>query len=203
MSFSLDKQLSGINRAQNLQMYWVYQLPLGKGHNVLNHGAAAWILGNWEITGIISRFSGLPFTIGTASSLNASNQGSSASQVLPSVQILGGHDANDPYFNGAAFVNPPTGVLGTTGRDLLIGPGLFQMNASVSRVFLLKGEKLKFQLVGEAFNLTNTVVFSNPNTTCCWLTNASTGAVNYNNFAVITGTQSTPRYLQVGGYLRF
>ncbi len=203
LSFSLDKQLSGINRAQNLQMYWVYQLPFGKGHNVLNHGAAAWILGNWEITGIISRFSGLPFTIGTASSLNASNQGSSASQVLPNVQILGGHDANDPYFNGAAFVNPPTGVLGTTGRDLLIGPGLFQMNASVSRVFLLKGEKLKFQLVGEAFNLTNTVVFSNPNATCCYVTNASTGAVNYNNFAVITGTQSTPRYLQVGGYLRF
>ena len=63
--------------------------------------------------------------------------------------------------------------------------------------------KIKFQLVGEAYNLTNTVVFSNPNATCCYVTNATTGAVNYNNFAVITGTQSSPRYLQVGGYLRF
>ncbi|HUK17466.1 MAG TPA: hypothetical protein VLW65_13670, partial [Bryobacteraceae bacterium] len=87
--------------------------------------------------------------------------------------------------------------------NLLVGPGLFQMNASVSRIFPFKEGKIKFQLVGEAFNLTNTVVFSNPNATCCYVTNASTGAVNYNNFAVITGTQSTPRYLQVGGYLRF
>jgi hypothetical protein len=203
LSFSLDKQLSGINRQQTLQLYYVYHLPFGKGHNLVNHGPAAWIVGDWEITGIISRFSGLPFTIGTASSLNASQQGSSASQAISNVQIMGGHDANDPYFNGNAFVNPPTGVLGTTGRNLLIGPGTFQMNASVSRIFPFKEGKIKFQLTGEAFNLTNTVVFSNPNATCCWVTNATTGAVNYNNFGVITATQSTPRYLQVGGYLRF
>ena len=202
LSFSLDKQLSGLNRQQTLQLYYVYQLPFGKGHNLLNHGVVGWIVGDWEITGILSRFSGLPFTIGTASSLDASNQGSSATQALANVQILGGHDANDPYFNGNAFVNPPTGVLGTTGRDLLIGPGLFQLNASVSRIFPIK-ERLKFQLTGEAFNITNTVVFSNPNATCCYVTNATTGAVNYNNFAVITGTQSTPRYLEVSGYLRF
>jgi len=47
------------------------------------------------------------------------------------------------------------------------------------------------------------VVFANPGGNCCWLTNATTGALTYNNFAVITGTQSTPRYLEVGGYLRF
>ncbi len=118
------------------------------------------------------------------------------------VKILGGHDANDPYFDGSAFINPPSGVLGTTGRDLLIGPGYFQMNASVTRTFPIKEEKLKFQLVGEAYNLTNTVVFANPGGSCCWITNAN-GTTNYNGFAVISGTQSTPRYLEVGGYLRF
>jgi hypothetical protein len=35
------------------------------------------------------------------------------------------------------------------------------------------------------------------------VTNATTGAVNYNGFAVITGASSTQRYLQLGGYLRF
>jgi len=77
------------------------------------------------------------------------------------------------------------------------------MNASITRTFAFKEDKVKFQLVGEAYNLTNTVVFSNPNATCCWLTNATTGAINYNNFAVISGAASTPRYLVVGGYLRF
>ena len=119
------------------------------------------------------------------------------------MKILGGHDATDPYFDGSAFINPPTGVLGTTGRDLLIGPGFFQLNASIRRTFDLKGEKIKFQLVGEAYNLTNTVVFFNPSGNCCWVTNATSGAINCNNFSVITGTQSTPRYLEVGGYLRF
>jgi hypothetical protein len=39
-------------------------------------------------------------------------------------------------------------------------------------------QQLIGELRGEAYNLTNTVVFSNPNTTCCWVTNASTGAIN-------------------------
>jgi hypothetical protein len=203
VSFALDKQLSGINRQQTLNIYWVYNLPFGKGHTMLTHGAGALIAGGWQISGILSRFSGLPFTVGTSSSVNAGGQGASATQINPAVQILGGHDANTPYFDGSAFVNPPTGVLGTTGRNLLIGPGYFQLNASIRRTFAFKSEKIKFELVGEAYNLTNTVVFSNPNATCCWVTNATTGAINYNNFAVITGTASTQRYIEVGGYLRF
>jgi hypothetical protein len=186
VSFNLDKRLSGISRAQTLSIYYVYNLPFGKGHTMLNSGPAAYILGGWQISGI-----------------NAGGQGASATQIDPVVKILGGHDQYHPYFDGSAFVNPPTGVLGTTGQDLLIGPGYFQLNASITKTFAFKSEKVKFQLVGEAYNLTNTVVFANPNTTCCWVTNTSTGAINYNNFAVITGTQSTPRYLEVGGYLRF
>jgi hypothetical protein len=202
-SFTLDKALSGINRAQTFTIAYVYQLPFGKGHRWATTGAPNWIIGGWQLSSIISRYSGLPFTVGTSSAINAGGQADSATQILSNVQILGGHDANDPYFNGAAFANPPNGVLGSSGRDLLVGPGYFQMNGSVSRTFLFKEGKLKFQLVGEAFNLTNTVVFSNPGGSCCWTTNAATGATNYNSFGIISAVQSTPRYLQVGGYLRF
>ena len=203
LSSNLDKQLSGINRTQTLAVYWVYDIPFGKGHNLLSSGVASWIAGGWQISGTLARYSGLPFSVGTSSNINAGGQGSSATQVNPAVRIYGGHDQYHPYFDGSAFVNPPTGVLGTTGRDILTGPGYFQLNASVMRTFSFKEGRIKFQLDGEAYNLTNTVVFSNPNTTCCWLTNATTGAINYNNFAVITGTQSSPRYLVVAGYLRF
>jgi len=85
----------------------------------------------------------------------------------------------------------------------VFGPRYFNLDQSLSRIFTFKEGKLTFQLRGDAFNLTNTPTFSNPNATCCWLTNATTGAVNYNNYAVITGTASSPRQLQVGGYLRF
>ena len=55
-------------------------------------------------------------------------------------------------------------MLGTTGHYLggVFGPGLFAWNASISRIFPFKEGKINFTLQGEAYNLTNTVVFSNP-----------------------------------------
>jgi hypothetical protein len=207
LSYSLNKAISGFDRTHTFNLSYVYELPFGKGHTMLNHGAAAWIAGGWQISSTLTRASGVPFTVNSANTntqLNAPGQGGdTANQINPTVAILGGHDPNTPYFDGSAFSSPGVGVLGTTGRNILRGPGMFAMNGSISRIFPFKEGKLKFQLVGEAFNATNTVIFANPNTTCCWVTNSSTGAVNLNGFAVITGTQSSPRYLQVGGYLRF
>ena len=202
LSSSLDKQRAGFDRTQMFQAFYVYQLPVGHGHKYVNHGVAAAIIGGWQLGGNLSRYSGLPFSVGTSAALNAPGQSNSANQVNPVVKILGGHDAKSPYFDGAAFANPANGVLGSTGRDILTGPGLFNLDANIARVFSFKEGKVTLQLRGEAFNLTNTVTFSNPNTTCCWLTK-SDGTTNYNNFAVITGTASTQRQLQVGGYLRF
>jgi hypothetical protein len=184
------------------QAFYVYQLPIGHGQKYLSHGWAAAVVGGWQLSGNLSRYSGLPFTIGTSASINAGGQGATANQINPVVRILGGHDANTPYFDGTAFANPAAGALGSTGRNILTGPGLFNLDQNISRVFSFKEGKVTLQLRGEAFNLTNTATFSNPNTTCCYLTK-SDGTTNYNNFAVITGTASTQRQLQVGGYLRF
>jgi hypothetical protein len=203
LSYSLNKSQAGFNRPHTFQFYYVYALPFGKGHTFLNHGIAAWIVGGWQLNGTLSRFSGLPFGVGTSSNLNAPGQSNAADQINANVAILGGHDPSHPYYDGSAFANPANGVLGSTGRNILRGPGLFSINQSINRTFAFKEGKLKFQLVGEAFNLTNTVVFANPGGSCCWVTNPTTGAVNYNGFAVIGNTVSSPRYLQVGGYLRF
>ncbi len=202
LSYSLNKQLAGFDRTHTFQLYYVYQLPFGKGHSLFNKGWTSWVVGGWQLSGTVSRYSGLPFAVGTSSNLNAPGQGNTANQINPAVAILGGHDVSTPYFDGSAFVNPPNGVLGSTGRNILRGPGFFSWNQNVSRIFTFKEGKIRFQLVGEAFNLTNTVVFNNPNTTCCWVPRAD-GTTSYNNFAVITGTASNPRQLQVGGYLRF
>jgi len=58
--------------------------------------------------------------------------------------------------------------------------------------------------LGEAFNLTNTPSFSNPATTWAAPTLNADGSVrSYNNYSVITGTNSSARQLQVGAVLRF
>jgi hypothetical protein len=202
LSYTLNKQLAGFDRTHTFQLYYVYQLPFGRGHMLFSHGWSSWVIGGWQISGTLSRYSGLPFTVGTNSQLNAGGQGGTATQVNPTVKISGLHDGNSPYFDGTAFVNPPNGVLGSTGRDILRGPGFFSINQNISRIFTFK-EKLKFQLVGEAFNLTNTPSFSNPNATCCYTFNADGSVRGLNGFTTITGTYSSPRLLQVGGYLRF
>ena len=203
LSYALNKVRAGFDRRQTFQFYYVYMLPFGKGHRWANHGIGNWLVGGWQVNGNLSRFSGLPFSVGTSSNLNAPGQANQATQINPTVQVFGGHDPNHPYYDASAFANPPNGTLGSTGRNILTGPGLFSLNGSVSRNFGFKENKLRLQIVGEAFNLTNTVVFSNPGGSCCWVTNAATGAINYNGFGVISGTASSPRYFQLGGYLRF
>jgi hypothetical protein len=204
VSYALNKQLAGFDRKHTFQLYHVYQLPFGKGQKFVNHGALAYVIGGFQIGGTLSRFSGLPFTIGSGSSVNAGGQGQTASQINPVVQILGGHDPNTPYFDGTAFTNPPAGTLGTTGRDLLRGPGFFNIDENVSRTFTFKEGKVKLQFVGEAFNLTNTASFSTPNATFASPTLNTDGSVkSYGNYSVISGTVSTARQLQVGAYVRF
>jgi len=206
-SYALDKQLAGFDRKHILQLYHVYQLPFGKGQKLAGKGVAAQIFGGFQISGTLSRFSGLPFTVGSSTPVNAGGQSQSATQINPVVQILGGHDANSPYFDGTAFTNPPALTLGTTGRNLLRGPGFFNMDESVSRTFSFKDGRIKLQLAGEAFNLTNTPSFQTPgNGTSNFAapTRNPDGSVrSYGNFSVITGTISNARQLQVSGYLRF
>lgn len=204
VSYALNKQIAGFDRPHNFQFYEVYNLPFGKGHTWLNHGWESWVVGNWQISGTIGRMSGLPFGVGTTSSINAGGQANSANQINPVVKILGGHNSGNPYFDGTAFANPPNNVLGSTGHYLggLFGPGFFQWNATISRIFPIKEGKINFQLQGEAYNLTNTVVYNTPGGSCCWSTTSS-GTINYNGFGIISGTASSPRYIVVAGYLRF
>jgi hypothetical protein len=211
VSFALDKELAGFNRTHTLNIFHVYQLPFGQGHHWLSRGPASKIFGGFQIGGTLSRYSGLPFTVGSNTGTNAAGQGQSATQINPDVAILGGHDANSPYFDGTAFTNPAVGTLGTTGRNILIGPGFFNMDANVSRTFAFKEGKIKFQLVGEAFNLTNTPSFATPagntvtsNSNFATPTLNSNGTVkSYGGYSVITTTVSNARQLQITGYLRF
>ena len=102
---------------QNFQLYWVYRLAVRQGtYHVESRARRPGSSATGRSAARFRRESGLPFGIGTTSTINAGGQADSATQINPNVQILGGHDADDPYFNGAAFTNPPANVLGSTGH---------------------------------------------------------------------------------------
>ena len=52
-------------------------------------------------------------------------------------------------------------TFGNTGRNIISGPGRIGTDVSLHRVFPI-GERFRFELRGEAFNLTNTPQFGNP-----------------------------------------
>jgi hypothetical protein len=146
------------------------------------------VAGGWQINWILSRTSGTPFTVGTSgTSVNAPGNTQTADQLLSSVSILGGHGVGQPYFDPNAF-GPVTGVrFGTSGRNLLRGPGVFNLDGSLFRNFKMT-ERLTLQCRAEVFGATNTPQFNNPGATASSLTRNADGSIRaLNGYTEITG----------------
>ena len=160
------------------------------------------IVGGWQIEGILTVMTGLPFTISYSSTyLNQSQGGTNTPVQVAPVTILHGinttPNGGSPWFSTASFAAPPcqsatptaacpTGAIdqvagaaqqvGNVGRNSMIGPGFFNLNAAIAKTMHFT-ERVMMQLRLETVNTTNTPQFANPNGTCCTANNANFGAV--------------------------
>jgi hypothetical protein len=181
---------AGYDRTHTLQFAWAYDLLSQWG---TGRGFAALLLRNWQINGMVSAYSGTPFTVTAAgTSLNAPSSTQTADQVKTEVHKLGGIGIGNPYFDPTAFA-PVTAVrFGTSGRNILRGPGVVNLNAGLFRKIRIT-ERFGLDVRAEAFNLTNTPHFGNP------AANASTPA----NFMTITSALDDARLIRLGLRLGF
>ena len=94
----------------------------------------------------------------------------------------------------ATSVNPATLLkqftYGTFGRNALRGPSAFNTNLSLSKIFRVR-EKMDLELRADAFNVFNSVQFSNPDTN-----------IGDPNFGQISNT-ADPRIIQLALHLKF
>jgi len=182
----------------------VYQLPWGKGQRWMSSGIASRVLGNWQLAGIVSVYSGIPFnlTVGGSNndggSLKAPANTQTPDQIAP-VQILNGINTN-PWFSTSSFTQPTGPVFGNVGRNVLSGPGLFDLNLSLFKDFKIT-ERWQFELRCDSFNLTNTPEFNNPGTD---ITSSTFGRVT-STLSSGTGVNGTGggRALQLAAKLSF
>ncbi len=165
---------------------FTYALPfLLKSQNALLRQT----LGGWQTNGIVTLQSGFPF--------NVTSPGDPANT---------GRSSERPNVTGAVYDNCGNGNLancistnfavaqyayGNFGRNVLFGPGLYDVDFSAFKNFALK-ERTTLQFRSEFFNILNTPAFSNPNAT---ITNS--------NFGTITSTKSDNRQIQFALKLLF
>jgi hypothetical protein len=175
---SRNRSIASYDRTHTLRLAFMGELPFGAGKPWANESRVARaVLGGWQVNGIFSAYSGLPFTVAaSAASLNSPGNSQTADQVKSEVTKLGGIGPGQPYFDPAAFAPIRDARFGSTGRNLLRGPGVVNLDASLFRNFVIS-ERFRLQFRAESFNLTNTPKFANPSA------NVSSG-----NFMVITST---------------
>ncbi|HEV8146914.1 MAG TPA: TonB-dependent receptor [Bryobacteraceae bacterium] len=188
--FGLNRALMPYDRTHNFNASFVAELPFGKGKPMLNGGLGSAIAGGWQVNGLLSIYSGSPFTVTASDTLSLPGSNQRADQIKPSVAIFG-----DPasYFDPLAYA-PVTGArFGTSGYDSLRGPGTKNFDFSLYRTFRIT-ERFSAQFRAEALNLTNTPHFSNPGSNVSNLQLNTDGSVrNLGGFTVITSTSGIGR----------
>ena len=115
---------------------------------------------NWQLSGTSTMYTGQPFTPKVAN-FNFSNGEASRPDRIATGSLE--NPSVDQWFDRRAFPVVPLGAyrFGSSGRNILDGPGTFSLNMSVSRRFKL-GESVGLQLRGESFNLPNHPNFNLP-----------------------------------------
>ncbi|MGC2660603.1 MAG: TonB-dependent receptor [Bryobacteraceae bacterium] len=195
-----DKASSDDDVRQVFNASAVYELPFGAGRRFLSSpGAARAILGAWELSGVGTARTGLPVNV-TINRSNSSVPGgysvgsSERPDIYTGVSALPAVQTPNTWINTAAFYTPANGTFGDLGRNALSGPGLWQMDAALSKRVAFT-ERLGLQFRAEAFNVFNRAQYGQPNA------NLSTPG----NFGVITTTvnegatgSGTPRQIQLG-----
>ena len=198
-----NRAVAGFDRTHNLQFYGNVDLPFGRNHRYATQGIVAAIAGGWQMNWIMSRMSGTPFTVGSSgTSVNAPGNTQTADQVKSDVQILGGHGVGQPYFDPLSFKAVTDVRFGSSGRNILRGPGVFNLDGSIFRNFSLK-ERLKLQVRVEMFGVTNTPQFGNPGATVSNMSLNADGSVRtLGGYTEITGA-SGERQIRFAGKISF
>ncbi|MSO19733.1 MAG: TonB-dependent receptor [Acidobacteria bacterium] len=175
----------------------LYELPFGSGRSFMNSGGVAdWVLGNWQIGGVLTIQQGLPFTVTTnfrapgftGFAANRPNTSPNADATKATQEPFG---TREQFFDTSIFSNPAGGTLGTAGRNYLLGAPLVQLNFTLSKSFSIS-EQTKLQFRSEYFNALNQTNLSFPATN-----------INVAGAGRITDTSTKARQIQLALKLTF
>jgi Carboxypeptidase regulatory-like domain len=190
----------------------VYELPFGEGKPMLNQrGLVNTLAGNWQLTTTALARTGFPVNVLMPSSYVApdGNSGTQRPDRVPGVPLAppGGRSIHG-WINPAAFA-APAGEFGDSPRNLLRGPGTWQVDMGVAKTFPI-AERMQLEFRSEFYNIFNHPQLGQPQSTFSPTNPTGFGqiinTVNLNTAIVspITPVGSgTPREMQFALRLQF
>jgi hypothetical protein len=197
-----DRANSDYVRRHQITSNFTWEIPVGRARR-FGAGLPAWangVIGGWRLSGI-QRFTAgryLTATYTNSGSFSANNRPDAVYGVSPN--LPSGQRRPQHWFNPAAFAVPPTvdpitGLprFGDTGRNTVIGPGLANVDGSLSKSFPVRGDRRQLVFRMDMFNVMNHANWANPDL------NIS----NVNTVATISAVNKNMRQAQFAAEFRF
>lgn len=192
---SADRGNSDFDQRQNLAFYSIWDLPSPRRWS--------WLFGGWKIAQMAAFRSGFPFSVYAPSAqpasggtiLNNRANVSGTGLLATPVPVPGG----DQIIDTGSFTDPPQGLLGSSGRNALRGPGFYNLDASISRSLAMR-ESARVTLRADLFNVLNHANLGQPDSL---ITSPTFGTSLYgrigvdSGFPALTPFRETARQIQL------
>jgi hypothetical protein len=150
-----DHGLSSFDVAHRIVASFVWNLPFGKGERFGGDasGFKQALIGGWQLNGIYLLQGGFPISIYAADVGGVLDTfGTNRADIVGDIHSGGGEITE--WFNTAAFAQPALGSFGNSGRSILRGPGINNLDLGFFKNFFLPKDAV-LQLRVEAFNALN------------------------------------------------
>lgn len=189
-----SRSVSSYDIPHFLSMTGIYELPFGRGKKYFGqHGAASWLLGNWQVNSVVQLRSGQPFTVFVNGDVaNIGNTVSWWSYARPN--LVGNPQVSNrtaaQWFNPSAFAVPSFSY-GNLGRNTLRSAPVYFADFSLFKKFPVR-EGMNLEFRGEIFNLFNIQNLGVPDS-----------GVGDPAFGRISSTVTNPRQIQLAFKLDF
>ena len=153
--------VSDFNVPQRFVLNYLWQLPSPK------QGISKAVLGGWQTSAILTWQSGFPLNItsGGDYSFSLPEVANDQAQVIAAPHYTQGSTSDKlaQWFTTSSFGAPLPNSFGNAGRNILIGPGTFNIDFAAHKLFRIT-ERVNLQFRAEFFNFLNHAQFNNPDT---------------------------------------
>jgi len=177
LDLNAEKATSSLLNRAYVSGNWQYSTGQGKAGGTLVKGWKGGLIKDWTFTNSVYWRTGSPLTATIAGAPDAGTGTDTLRADATGLPLAAPAGSHEP-FNLAAFAIPAVGEWGTAGRNTIIGPSLWGLNASLGRVFRL-GERRSADLRFDCNNILNHVEVNG------WST-----VVNAYNYGLPIGTQA-------------